>query len=232
MTSPTLQLQHLAKCFGKLKVVDDLTLEITGPQVVCLLGPNGAGKSTLMRMITGFLPPDSGTIRVNGHSLETDRLTACNALGYLPENAPSHPAMRVNEALSFVAAMHGLAGAAARQAISEAVAQCQLEPVLTRLASQLSKGYRHRLGLAQAMLHRPPILVLDEPTDGLDPAQKQAPRELIRKLGERSIVLLSTHLLDEVPEVSNHVLMMAHGNLVYDGKLPPDLSATFIQKTR
>ena len=231
MTAPALQLQHLAKRFGKRTVVDDISLEIDGPQVVCLLGPNGAGKSTLMRLVAGFLPPDAGSISIAGHPLETAGLAAREALGYLPENAPIHPALRVSETLDFAAAMHGLTGKAAKEAIAEAVRQCQLEPVLTRIASQLSKGYRHRLGLAQAMLHHPKVLILDEPTDGLDPAQKKGTRALLRQLGEHSTVLVSTHLLDEVPEIGSRVLMMANGRLVYDGKLPADLAATFAQKT-
>ena len=231
MTAPALLLQHLTKRFGKLTVVDDISLEIQGPEVVCLLGPNGAGKSTLMRLITGFLPADAGSVTIAGHSLEQAGLAAREALGYLPENAPVFSALRVNEVLSLFASMHGLSGKNAEDAILEAVQQCQLEPVMNRLTSQLSKGYRHRLGLAQAMLHHPQVLILDEPTDGLDPAQKKSTRALLRKLGEHSTVLVSTHLLDEVPEICNRVLMMAHGRIVYDGEIPADLTATFVQKT-
>ena len=229
MTPSILQLNHVSKKFADRTVVADLMLEIAGPQVVGLLGPNGAGKSTLMRLVAGFLPPDSGSITVDGHPMDTAGQLARAALGYLPENAPAHPGMRVNETLAFTASMRDLHGKRAKEAIAETVRQCQLEPVLTRLASQLSKGYRHRLGLALALLHRPRLLVMDEPTDGLDPIQKLATRALIRQLGRQCAIIVSTHLLDEVPEICDRVLMMDHGQLVYDGPVPADLPKAFGQ---
>ena len=227
MTAPALQLSHVFKSFGKLAVISDFSMQLSDNQVVALLGENGAGKSTLMRLVTGFLPPDRGAISVGGHSLSREPRQAKASLGYLPENAPVHPACRVVEALSFPAAMHGLSGQAARKAVDDAVSQCQLGDVRDRMASQLSKGYRHRLGLAQAILHHPRLLVLDEPTDGLDPTQKESTRQLIRRLGESCTVLVSTHLLDEVPSLCSRVLMMAKGRLVYDGAVPADLPAAF-----
>ena len=227
MTPSVLQLNPVSKRFADHTVVADFSLEIGGPQVVGLVGPNGAGKSTLMRLIAGFLPPDSGSITVDGHPLETEGLLARAALGYLPENAPVHPGLRVNETLAFTAAMHGLHGQVAQEAIAAAVQQCQLEPVLTRMASQLSKGYRHRVGLALALLHRPKLLILDEPTDGLDPTQKLATRNLIRQLGRQCAIVVSTHLLDEVPEICDRILMMNYGRLLYDGTVPPDLPNAF-----
>ena len=137
----------------------------------------------------------------------------------------------MNEALDFTARMHGLDGTAAQTAIGAAVRQCQLEPVLARQTSQLSKGYRHRLGLAMALLHKPRLLLLDEPTDGLDPAQKHSTRELLRQLGQTCAILVSTHLLDEVPQICNRVLMMNRGKLVYDGPVPPDLPTAFATLT-
>ena len=232
MMTPALQLQNVSKSFGKLSVVSGVSLQLVGNQVVALLGPNGAGKSTLMRLIAGFLPADAGDVRVDGHSLEREALLAKSSLGYLPENAPVHPGFRVSEALAFTASMHGLSGAAARTAVADAVEQCQLGEVRHRLANQLSKGYRHRLGLAQAILHHPRLLVLDEPTDGLDPVQKMATRQLIRTIGESCTVLVSTHLLDEVPELCSRVAMMAKGRLVYDGEVPDDLPAVFAAATR
>ena len=226
-TAPALQITHVSKRFAQRTVVDDLSLTLEGPQVVALLGLNGAGKTTLMRLVAGFLPPDNGAIAIDGHPLDTDGLRARAALGYLPENAPVHAGLRVSESLDFTAAMHGLRGPAARTAIDEAVRQCQLTPVLDRMTTQLSKGYRHRLGLAQALLHHPKLLVLDEPTDGLDPLQKQATRELIRQLGQICAVLVSTHLLDEVPQICSRVLIMDKGRLAFDGPVPSDLHGRF-----
>ncbi len=227
MTTPVLQLTHVSKRFASQTVINDLSLEIASPQVVALLGPNGAGKSTLMRLITGFLPPDGGSIVVAGHAMDSQGHDARAAIGYLPENAPIYPGMRVDEVLGFTAQMHNLKGQTAQNAIDEAVRQCQLEPVRKRMAGQLSKGYRHRLGLAMAFLHHPQLLILDEPTDGLDPIQKQSTRSLIRQLGRECTIVVSTHLLDEVPECCDRVLMMNHGRLVYDGPVPPNLQEVF-----
>ena len=231
MTVPALLLQYVSKRFATQTAVADLSLEIHAPQVVALLGPNGAGKSTLMRLIAGFLPPDAGTISIAGHPLASEDRLARAELGYLPENAPIHPGLRVNETLAFTAAMHGLDGVEAKRAIDTTIQQCQLAPVLHRLANQLSKGYRHRLGLAMALIHQPKLLILDEPTDGLDPIQKQATRELIRQLGKNCAILISTHLLDEVPQICDRILMMNHGHLVYDGPVPDVLPESFARAT-
>ena len=182
-----------------------------------------------MRLITGFLPPDSGEIAICGISLERFPAKARGNLGYLPENAPLFQRMRVTEALDFAAEIHGLTGAARRSAVDRAVALCELEAVLPRLCDQLSKGYRHRLGLATALIHSPRLLVLDEPTDGLDPLQKEAARGMISRIAGECAVLISTHILDEVPGMCGRVLMMASGRIAYDGEVPENLPAAFAE---
>ena len=232
MTPAALQVSRLTRRFGKTVAVDNLSLTLDGPQVACLLGPNGAGKSTLMRLVTGFLPADTGTIAIAGHDLATAPAAAHAALGYLPENAPTFPRMRVAEALAFCADMRGIPRRERADAIERALGLCELHEVASRLCDQLSKGFRHRLGLALAILHRPPLLILDEPTDGLDPAQKETARKLIRRLGEESAVLVSTHILDEVPDICDRVIILHQGKIVSDTPVPQNLPELFFQATK
>ncbi len=227
-TPPALEFRHIAKGFAGHAVLDGLDLAIPAGQIVALLGENGVGKTTLMRLASGYLAPDAGEIRLCG--LPVGDAAAKRHLGYLPENAPPLPGHRVEEALHFFAALHGLSGKAAEEAVDRAVSLCELAPVRSRMAEQLSKGYRHRLGLAQALLHRPALLLLDEPTDGLDPTQKGATQALIRSLSGQCAILLSTHLLDEVPRLCDRVLILARHKIAYDGPVPADLPA-FFKKT-
>lgn len=224
---PLLKVEGLTRNFAKIAAVSDISFQIDEPQAVGLLGLNGAGKSTLMRLITGFIPADRGTVVINGHDLATERTAALSCIGYLPENAPVFNEMRVEEALNFTAEIHGITGSAQKKAVEEAIERCKLGEVRRRIARQLSKGYRHRLGLAQAFIHHPQLLILDEPTDGLDPVQKEDTRVLIRELGRHSAVLISSHLLDEVPAMCSRVLFIAHGQLAYDGPLPENLHTAF-----
>lgn len=222
-----LELKGICKSFAGVSVLKQISFALEKPQVVALLGPNGVGKSTLMKVISGFLPADAGEIWLNGVETGKSPELARRALGYLPENAPSHNGFRVCEALAFTAAAQGLHGPAAREAVEAVLAECSLESVRDRIVDQLSKGYRRRLGLAQALIHRPRLLLLDEPTDGLDPVQKASARKLLKQLGERHAVLVSTHLLEEVPVVCDRVLMLKGGRIVYDGEVPGDLEARF-----
>ena len=222
-----LEVKGLCKSFAGVRVLDQLSFVLEKPQVVALLGPNGVGKSTLMRVISGFLPADAGEVWLNGAEMGRSPEVARRSLGYLPENAPSHNGFRVCEALAFTAAAQGLHGKAARDAVEAVLAECSLEGVRNRIVDQLSKGYHRRLGLAQALIHRPKLLLLDEPTDGLDPVQKSSARKLLKQLGERHAVLVSTHLLEEVPVICDRVLMLKGGKIVYDGEVPGDLEARF-----
>ncbi len=223
-----LEVRGLRKGFSGVTVLHEISFAIEKPQVVALLGTNGAGKSTLMRTIAGYLPADAGSIRIGGVALEEAPEVARHAMGYLPENAPSYTGFRVREALRFTAEAQGLRGRAAAAAVEAAIQECALEAVADRICDQLSKGYHRRLGLAQAMVHRPPLLMLDEPTDGLDPIQKNAARALLKNLGEKHAVLVSTHLLEEVPMICDRVLMLKDGKITYDGPVPGDLEAKFL----
>ncbi|MGN0866211.1 MAG: ABC transporter ATP-binding protein [Oligosphaeraceae bacterium] len=228
MSAP-LNVRGIAKAFAGVPVLQGISFSLEKPQVVALLGANGAGKSTLMRILAGILPPDAGTVEVAGHSLEAEPELARRNLGYLPETAPFTSGFRVKELLRFTARAQGLRGAAEAQALETVLTDCGLSTMDRRICDQLSKGYRRRLGLAQALIHRPPLLMLDEPTDGLDPIQKNAARALLRQLGARHALLLSTHLLEEVPLICDRVLMLQGGRLVYDGPVPQDLEKRFLE---
>ncbi len=230
--TPILELKELSRKFSNVTALDGVSLTLDAPQVTCLLGANGAGKSTLMRLITGFLPPDSGSIKIAGEDMLKNGKSARNHLGYLPENAPVFHDMRVVEELQFFAEIHGIPANQQHDAIEAVMAKCELTEVRNRMTSQLSKGFRHRLGLAQAIIHNPSLIILDEPTDGLDPAQKEATRKLIRQLGKSSAVLISTHILDEVPAVCDRVVILTKGKITFDGPLPPDLATCYYQRSR
>ena len=211
-----LEISHLTRRFGALTAVDDISFSVAPGEVLGFLGPNGAGKSTTMKMITGFLAPTSGTARVCGHDIETDGLDARRAIGYLPEGAPGYAEMTVRAFLEFIADVRGLAGAERRARLDDVIARLGLGGVLAQVIETLSKGFRRRVGLAQAILHDPPVLILDEPTDGLDPNQKHEVRRLIRDVSRDKIIVISTHILEEVDAVCTRAIIIADGRLLAD----------------
>lgn len=212
-----LTLQGVSKAFGDITAVDDVSFSVDRGQVVGFLGPNGAGKSTTMRLITQFLDPDAGEILLDGVPLATDTLAAKRRIGYLPENNPLYTDMVVGDYLTFIARLRGLVGAAATAAIGDAVGATAAEEVYYRPIGDLSKGYRQRVGLAQAILHKPDLLVLDEPTEGLDPSQRVEIGHLIEGLGQDRTVILSTHVLSEVTRTCSRLLIINRGSIVADG---------------
>lgn len=210
------RLDRLTKRFGPLCAVADVSLSLRRGEVLGFLGPNGAGKSTTMRMLTGFVQPTSGSATVMGHDVVTDAIAARRAIGYLPEGAPLYGDMTVESFLSFIAEMRGFGGSGKRARIAAAVARAQLQEALPRPIETLSKGFKRRVGLAQAILHDPPVLVLDEPTDGLDPNQKHDVRRLIQTMGEDKAIIISTHILEEVDAVCTRAVVIAQGRIVAD----------------
>ncbi len=211
-----IQAERLTKRYGPLLAVDALSFEVAPGEVLGFLGPNGAGKSTTMKMLTGFVAPTSGDAIVCGHRVSGDARAARDRLGYLPEGAPSYPEMTVRAFLAFIAAMRGLRGPARRTAVDRAVGQLDLGDVLAQTVDTLSKGYRRRVGLAQAILHDPPVLILDEPTDGLDPNQKHQVRRLIEGMAADKIIIISTHILEEVEAVCSRALIISSGRILAD----------------
>ena len=196
-----LETQGLTKRYGRHTVVDELSFSCGAGEVLGFLGPNGAGKSTTMKMVTGFVAPSAGTAVVCGHDIQTDTLAAKRRIGYLPEGAPLYAEMTPRQFLEFVADVRGLAGGERRSRLDEVVEQLHLGPVLNQSVDTLSKGFKRRVGLAQAILHDPDVLILDEPTDGLDPNQKHEVRQLIRSMSEDKLIVISTHILEEVDAV-------------------------------
>ncbi len=209
-----IEIQELTKRYAALTAVDRLSVSIHDGLIYGFLGANGAGKSTTLGMITGCLAPSSGNIQINGHDLFTEPREAKRAIGYLPETPPLYPEMSVFEYLRFIARARGIAKSAQREAIEEAMRKTNVAAVRNRLIQQLSKGYRQRVGLAQAILGEPEIIILDEPTVGLDPAQVVETRELIRSLGGQHIVIFSSHILSEVSLLCDRVLIIDHGRLL------------------
>jgi ABC-2 type transport system ATP-binding protein len=191
-----IEINHLSKRFGALTAVDDISFTVEPGQVLGFLGPNGAGKSTTMKMITGFLSPSHGTVRVCGHDIEQAPLDAKRVMGYLPEGAPCYGEMTVSAFLNFIADVRGLKGELRSQRKHDVVARLALQSVLEQSIDTLSKGFRRRVGLAQAILHDPQVLILDEPTDGLDPNQKHEVRALINQMSKDKIIVISTHILE------------------------------------
>ena len=222
--SAMIEIRGLVKHFGPLKAVDGVTFDVGQGEVVGFLGPNGAGKSTTMKMVTGFLTPTAGTARVAGHDVAEDPVAAKSALGYLPEGAPAYPDMTPLGFLRFVGEIRGLYGAALQERIGEVVRRVHLEGVMRQPIETLSKGYKRRVGLAQAILHDPKVLIMDEPTDGLDPNQKHEVRTLIREMGRSKAIVLSTHILEEVEAVCTRALIITRGRVVFDGE-PGELEA-------
>jgi ABC-2 type transport system ATP-binding protein len=212
-----IEAKGLSKYFGEFAAIRDVTFTINRGEVVAFLGPNGAGKSTTMKLLTGYLAPSAGTARIAGHDMATDRLSGAMRLGYLPENGPLYPDMTPRSLLEFFADARGLEGGYKRERISAVIEQCDLHAVIGKAIGKLSKGYRQRVGMAQALLHEPDVLILDEPTAGLDPNQIREVREAIRRLGMKKTILLSTHILQEVEAIANRVLFINEGRMVYDG---------------
>ena len=212
-----IKVQNLAKLFGAKRAVDDISFSVERGEVLGFLGPNGAGKSTTMRMITGFIPPSAGSITVGGNDIVSDPIPAKRLIGYLPENAPAYTDMTVYGFLNFTAEIRGLRGDDRKKAVNRVVEMCFLEGVLHQSVDTLSKGYRHRTCFAQSIIHDPDILILDEPTDGLDPNQKHEVRTVIRKMGEKKAIIFSTHILEEVDAVCSRAIIIDRGKIVANG---------------
>ena len=212
-----IKVQNLRKSFGTNVAVDDLSFEVKKGEVLGFLGPNGAGKSTTMRMITGFIKPDSGDATVGDHSIVDEPEAAKSIIGYLPENAPSYPDMDVQGFLRFAAEIRGMDGAERDKAVDHAIEICSLESVRRQNIDTLSKGFTHRTCLAQSILHDPEVLILDEPTDGLDPNQKHDARQLIKRLGETKAIIFSTHILEEVEAACSRAIIIDQGRIVANG---------------
>jgi len=211
-----ISVRSLVKDFGSRRAVDCVSFEVNKGEVLGFLGPNGAGKTTTMRMITGFLKPDQGTVLVDGFDVLVDPVAVKSRVGYLPEGSPSYPDMTVEDFLLFVAEIRGLDGAARSGAVEKAIQTCFLTQVTRQIIGTLSKGYRQRVGFAQAIIHDPPVLILDEPTDGLDPNQKHEVRNLISRLAAEKVIVLSTHILEEVEAVCTRAIIMTNGEIVAD----------------
>ena len=212
-----IKVQNLAKDFGTKRAVDGVSFSVDRGEVLGFLGPNGAGKSTTMRMITGFLPPSGGTVSVGGFDIVEQPIQARRLIGYLPENAPAYTDMTVHGFLNFTAEIRGLRGDSRKKAVSRVVEMCFLGAVLHQSVETLSKGFRHRTCFAQSIIHDPDVLVLDEPTDGLDPNQKHEVRQLIRRMGEKKGIIFSTHILEEVDAVCSRAIIIDRGKIVANG---------------
>jgi ABC-2 type transport system ATP-binding protein len=212
-----IEINALVKRFGPFTAVDGVSFGVKRGEVLGFLGPNGAGKSTTMKMITGFLTPTSGTAVVCGHDVTREPLPVKRRVGYLPEGAPAYPDMTPESFLNFVAGVRGLKGPARKARIGEVAERVHLEGVMRQSIDTLSKGYKRRVGLAAAILHDPDVLIMDEPTDGLDPNQKHEVRTLIREMAPRKAIVLSTHILEEVDAVCTRAIIIARGRIAYDG---------------
>ncbi len=218
------EVDHLTRRFGALVAVDDISFTVGRGEVLGFLGPNGAGKSTTMKMVTGFIRPDAGRVRIGGDDMTERPLAAKRRIGYLPEGAPLYGDMSARSFLEFIAAVRGFRGAERQRRIDHVVERVSLGSVLERPIETLSKGFKRRVGLAQAILHDPEVLVLDEPTDGLDPNQKHEVRGLIREMAAEKAIVLSTHILEEVDAVCTRAVIIAAGRVVSDGT-PAELEA-------
>jgi ABC-2 type transport system ATP-binding protein len=219
-----IEVKSLSKHFGPLQAVRDVSFTVARGEVLGFLGPNGAGKSTTMKMITGYLEPNSGTAIIAGCDVLEQPIRAKQRIGYLPEGAPGYGEMTVRGFLDFIADVRGLRGAERESRIRDVVAKVHLESVLAQTIETLSKGFRRRVGIAQAILHDPDILIMDEPTDGLDPNQKHEVRTLIRNMAARKAIVISTHILEEVDAVCTRAIIIAAGRILFDGT-PDELAA-------
>lgn len=220
---PMIEADGLSKYYGDFKAIEDVSFKIYEGEVVGFLGPNGAGKSTTMKLLTGYLAPSAGTARIAGYNMATDRLEGAKHLGYLPENGPLYPDMTPRSLLRFFGTARGLSSQQIDERLAEVVELCQLGSVIGKPIGKLSKGFRQRVGMAQVLLHEPDVLILDEPTAGLDPNQIREVRETIRRIGQTKTILLSTHILQEVEAMCNRVVFINEGRVVFDGT-PADLT--------
>lgn len=216
---------RLSKYYGQFAATQDVSFQIHRGEVAAFLGPNGAGKSTTMKLLTGYLAPSAGKARIAGYDVQTDRLEASKVLGYLPENGPLYPDMTPRSLLKFFGEARGMSAGEISSRMHEVIDLCNLHEVLGKPIGKLSKGYRQRVGMAQVLLHEPDVLILDEPTAGLDPNQIREVRKLIRTLGETKTILLSTHILQEVEAMCNRVVFINEGRVVFDGR-PEQLGAS------
>ncbi|HWG03780.1 MAG TPA: ABC transporter ATP-binding protein [Beijerinckiaceae bacterium] len=235
---PLIEVESLSKNFGSIVAVDRISFALRRGEVLGFLGPNGAGKSTTMRMITGYLPASAGRVRICGADIENDANAAKRRIGYLPEGAPLYSDMSPEAFLNFVASVRGLGGAQRARRVADVIAQLQLGEVLHRRIDTLSKGFKRRVGLAQALVHDPDVLILDEPTDGLDPNQKHTVRQLIHAIGASKAIIVSTHLLEEVDAICARTIVIDHGRIVGGGtpeelrRLAPDHNAVILRVDR
>jgi ABC-2 type transport system ATP-binding protein len=211
-----ISVRHLRRTFGPIVAVDDISFEAAQGDVLGFLGPNGAGKSTAMKMLACFLTPDKGTAEVCGHDILTDSIAVRKCIGYLAENAPAYPEMTVGGFLNFVCDARQINGNARKKAMDRIVPMCSIDSVYHQTIDTLSKGYKRRVGLAQAMIHDPRVLILDEPTDGLDPNQKHEVRLLINEMARDKCIIISTHILEEVEVVCNRAIIIARGQILVD----------------
>ena len=219
-----LTVSNLKKDFGSLQAVKDVSFTVEKGEVLGFLGPNGAGKSTTMRMITGFIPPTSGTATICGHDIITAPVAAKRCMGYLPENAPSYHTMTVTDFLTFIAKVRGYMGKELRDKVENSIVKSRLESVRNQTIETLSKGYRQRTCFAQAVLHDPQVLIMDEPTDGLDPNQKFVVRQMIKEMAADKAIIISTHILEEVDAVCTRAIIISDGRVVANGT-PDELRA-------
>ena len=222
MTS--IEVDDLHKRFGRIYAVQGISFTVRQGEVLGFLGPNGAGKSTTMKMITGYLEPNSGTVRVQDLDVRKEPVAVKRLIGYLPEGAPHYGEMRVLDFLEFIADIRGLGKAEREQRIQQVIENVNLQAVVYQSIETLSKGYKRRVGLAQAILHDPPVLIMDEPTDGLDPNQKHEVRDLITRMAAQKVIVISTHILEEVDAVCTRTIIIANGELMFDGT-PAELRA-------
>ncbi len=212
-----IEVRNLSKRFGSFTAVNDVSFAVRGGEVLGFLGPNGAGKSTTMKMITGFLTPTSGSVKVKGHDVGDEPIAAKQALGYLAEGAPAYPDMTPVSFLGFIAQVRGFKGAELTRRVNTAIDKANLRSVAHKKIDTLSKGFKRRVGIAQAILHDPPVLIMDEPTDGLDPNQKHEMRMLIAEMAKDKAIIVSTHILEEVHAVCTRAMIIAQGRLLFDG---------------
>lgn len=217
--TPMIEARGLSKYYGQFAACRDVSFKIDPGEVVAFLGPNGAGKSTTMKLLTGYLAPSEGEAMIAGHNMATDRIAGSQRLGYLPENGPLYPDMTPHSLLNFFGDARGLDKGTKRDRIDFVVKLVQLESVLHKPIGKLSKGFRQRVGMAQALLHEPDVLIMDEPTAGLDPNQISQVRDTLLKLGEKKTILLSTHIMQEVDAMANRAIVISEGRLRYDGSI-------------
>ena len=219
-----LEVKELTKSFGPIRAVRGISFQVAKGEILGFMGPNGAGKSTTMRMITGFLPPSSGTAVICGHDIQGEPVAAKKSIGYLPENAPVYSDMTVTHFLRFIARIRGFTGADETGRVESVIKRCYLEKVRHQSIDTLSKGYKQRVCFAQAVLHDPPVLIMDEPTDGLDPNQKRVVRTMIKEMAPQKVIVISTHILEEVDAVCTRAVIISNGKIVANGT-PAELRA-------